>query len=72
MEQLNVESVRELDPEKLYAVRTLGNTEEDVKRAVSFLTDINQIFGLRFVLFSSELEIIDAPKNFKVVLADGE
>ena len=66
---LDVKSLVALDPKKIYAVQM--KSDVGLEEVTEFLQRVNKEFGIQFVLFSEQVKLIDAPRNFEVV-EDGE
>ena len=62
--QIEVESLKELEPRKTYAIQLVGkHSEEKLKVIGENLALIQRNYGMRFLLFSEDMRLIDAPEE---------
>ncbi len=65
--QIEVDSLKELEPGKIYAIQLVGVCSDEKSKMIGKnLALIQRNYGMRFLLFSEDMKLIDAPKEVTV------
>ncbi len=61
---IEVESLKELEPGKTYAVQLREGLTAEERTAISRSANVvGECYGMRFIVFTADMKLIDAPKE---------